>query len=146
MDNSRFTVAIHVLCLLAHSEAGSAVTSDYIAGSVNTNPVVIRRLLRVLREAGVLKSQPGGSGGWELIADARTLTLLQIYRLVTPGSLFAMHPKAPNPRCAIGKNIQASLRGFYRQAETALERELQTITITDVLERTMRASAKKAVK
>ncbi|OQC68483.1 MAG: putative HTH-type transcriptional regulator YwnA [Verrucomicrobia bacterium ADurb.Bin006] len=79
MINSRFTVAIHVLCLLAHSQ-GQALTSEYIAGSVNTNPVVIRRLLAALRRAGLVRlripmksdtdhSHPTGIGeknGWKL--------------------------------------------------------------------------------
>jgi len=63
MVNCRFTVAIHVLCLLAALHP-KPVTSEFIAGSVNTNPVVIRRILAALRRAGLVKSQPGVSGGW----------------------------------------------------------------------------------
>jgi DNA-binding IscR family transcriptional regulator len=68
MVNCRFTVAIHVLCLLA-AQHPQPLTSEFIAGSVNTNPVVIRRLLGSLRRAGLVKSQPGVSGGWELVAN-----------------------------------------------------------------------------
>ncbi len=132
MINSRFTVAIHVLCLLAHSR-GQAVTSEHIAGSVNTNPVVIRRLLAALREAGLVRSQGGTAGGWELVKDPRQTTLLEIYRMVKPGTVFALHNKEPNPRCPIGRNIQQRLRGYYQRVQEAMEKELSQISIAEVL-------------
>lgn len=132
MVNSRFTVAIHVLCLLA-SQKAQPLTSEYIAGSVNTNPVVIRRLLAALRKAGVVKSQGGSAGGWELVRDPGTLTLLEVYRLVDPGKVFALHRQAPNPLCPIGRHIQQGLGEYYERAQKAMERELGGIFIAQVL-------------
>ena len=133
MINCRFTVAIHVLCLLA-TDRMKLLTSEFIAGSVNTNPVVVRRILAVLRNAGLVESQPGVSGGWQIVGEASTITLGHVYRLIQPGSVFAMHNKKPNPRCPVGKNIQRGLRIHYQNAQEALEKELERTTIADVLQ------------
>jgi DNA-binding IscR family transcriptional regulator len=77
--STRFTVALHVLTLLA-STPGEALTSEYIAGSVNTNPVVARRLLGTLRKVGIVSSQPGNGGGWELAKNPAKLTLRDVRR------------------------------------------------------------------
>lgn len=133
MVNCRFTVAIHVLCLLA-AQHPRALTSEFIAGSVNTNPVVIRRILGVLRKAGLVRSQPGVSGGWGLVAKPDKITLGAIYQIMRPGTVFAMHSQQPNLLCPVGRNIQRGLRLHYQKAQAAMEAELDRITITDVLE------------
>ena len=132
MVNSRLTVALHVLCLLAHQPA-RPLTSAYIAGSVNTNPVVIRRILAVLRRAGLVTSRPGVAGGWELAAKPAAITLAHVYRLLVPGPVFAMHHKRPNPRCPVGKGIQRGLLAHYQKAQTALQDTLASLTIADLL-------------
>ena len=132
MVNCRFTVAIHVLCLLA-ARHPQPLTSDFIAGSVNTNPVVIRRLLGLLRRAGLVKSQPGVSGGWELVAKPGTITLGGLYQIVRPGTVFAMHRQQPNVLCPVGRNIQRGLGAHYQKAQAAMEAELDRTTIADVL-------------
>jgi len=132
MVNCRFTVAIHVLCLLA-AQHPQALTSEFIAGSVNTNPVVIRRILAILRKAGWVKSQPGVNGGWELLAKPSTISLADVYRLVRPGTVFALHRKRPNPQCPVGRNIQQGLFGHFQKAQSAMEQALGQSTIADVL-------------
>ena len=132
MVNCRFTVAIHVLCLLA-AQHPHPLTSDFIAGSVNTNPVVIRRLLGLLRRAGLVKSQPGVSGGWELVAKPGNITLGGLYQIVRPGAVFAMHRQQPNVLCPVGRNIQRGLGAHYQKAQAAMEAELDRTTIADVL-------------
>ena len=132
--NSRFTVATHVLTLLAHEAGKDPLTSEYIAGSVNTNPVVIRRLLALLREAGLVSSQGGPGGGWQLTAPARSITLRDVFRAVQTDALFPMHASAPNPRCAVGSTIQAALAGHYDDARLALERQLERTTVADLLQ------------
>ena len=130
--STRFTVALHVLTLLA-SSPGQALTSEYIAGSVNTNPVVVRRLLAALRRVGMVTSQPGNGGGWELAANPETLTLADVRHAVHEGSPFSMHNQPPNPRCPVGKNIQRVLGPVYDQAERAMEDRLSRTTIMSLL-------------
>lgn len=133
MVNCRFTVAIHVLCLLAALHP-KALTSEFIAGSVNTNPVVIRRILAVLRRAGLVKSQPGVNGGWELVVAPSSITLGRLYQIIRPGTVFAMHSQQPNPLCPVGRNIQRGLGSHYQKAQAAMEAELAHSTIADVLQ------------
>jgi Rrf2 family protein len=130
--STRFTVALHVLTLLALS-AGKALTSEYIAGSVNTNPVVVRRLLGTLRKLGIVSSQPGNGGGWELAVAPGKLSLRDIRQALNEGSPFSMHSQTPNPKCPVGKNIQRILSPIYDEAEQAMEARLARTTILSLL-------------
>jgi Rrf2 family protein len=137
--STRFTVALHILTLLA-SSPGEALTSEYIAGSVNTNPVVVRRLLGTLRRAGIVSSQPGNGGGWELATKPGKLTLRDVRRAVNEGSPFSMHSQLPNPRCPVGKNIQQVLGPVYDRAERIMEDNLSHTTILSLLRSVQRRS------
>jgi Rrf2 family protein len=130
--STRFTVTLHILTLLA-SSPGEALTSEYIAGSVNTNPVVVRRLLGALRKVGIVTSQPGNGGGWELARNPEKLTLRDVRRAVNEGSPFSMHNQPPNPRCPVGRNIQEVLGPVYDKAERAMEKKLSQTTISSLL-------------
>ena len=130
--STRFTVALHILTLLA-SNPKQAMTSEYIAGSVNTNPVVVRRLLAVFRKLGIVSSQPGNGGGWELAADPKKLTLRDVRRAVNEGSPFSMHSNPPNPMCPVGRNIQSALLPIYDEAEAVMERQLEQTSIYSLL-------------
>lgn len=131
--SSRFAVAVHVLTLLAQA-GGEPVTSEYIAGSVNTNPSLVRRLLSSLARAGLTTSQLGTGGGALLARPADGITLLDVYRAVDEGELFGMHREQPNPACPVGRNIQAELHGRIDSATQALERDLARTTIAQMLE------------
>ena len=130
--SSRFTVAIHILTLLAHG-GGEQMTSEYIAGSVNTNPVVIRRLLALLRDARLVISQVGVGGGWQLARPPKGITLRDIYRAVEGGTLFPLHSNTPNPRCPVGSTIQSALSGHFEEAQLALEKDLERTTVADLV-------------
>lgn len=135
--NSRFAVAVHVLTLLA-SEDGKPVTSEYIAGSVNTNPSLVRRLLATLSRAGLTTARLGTGGGARLARPADRITLRDVYRAVDEGGIFAMHREGPNPACPIGRTIQGALEEQFAAATAALEAELERTTVADML-RTCRA-------
>lgn len=151
--STRFTIALHVLTLLASGirpkgeaggEGGGAVTSEFIASSVNTNPVVIRRILGLLRKRGWVGSQPGTGGGWRLLQPAEKLTLREVRRAVEEASVFALHSQAPNPKCMVGRNIQAALESVYGAAERAMEEKLAEETVASLLRRVERGSRKTA--
>jgi Rrf2 family protein len=131
--NTRFTVAIHILTLLAYEAGKDSLTSEYIAGSVNTNPVVIRRLLARLRKAKLVRSRGGPGGGWELPLSPRSVSLRDVFAAVQPDELFPMHASTPNPRCPVGSKIQAALGTHYAEAREALERELARTSVADLL-------------
>lgn len=128
--NSRFAVAVHILTLIARSE-GQPVTSEYIAGSVNTNPSLVRRLLSQMTRAGLTTSQMGTGGGALLARPAEQISLRDVYRAVDEGDLFGLHPEQPNPVCPVGRNIQPMLEMRFDAARRALEAELDRTTIAD---------------
>ncbi|GJM80609.1 transcriptional regulator [Paenibacillus sp. HMSSN-139] len=107
--SSRFSVAIHILSLLEINKDGIS-TSEYISGSVNTNPVVIRRIMGMLNKAGLVEVRTGVAGA-KLSRQLDQITLLDVYRavhVVEEDGLFAVHDH-PNPDCPVGKNIQSAI-------------------------------------
>lgn len=132
--NSQFAVAIHVLTILAKS-GSERVKSDYIAGSVNTNPVVIRRLLSNLQDANIVVSQVGASGGTSLVKQPKDIRLAEIYDALPCGEVFALHSKEPKQDCPIGKNMAAFLCGLQKEIDKSIEEKLNQYTLRDVLEK-----------
>lgn len=130
--STRYTVALHLLTLLA-ARPDEALTSEFLADSVNTNPVVVRRLMKTLREVGWVSSRPGTGGGWELTVNPGHLTLAVVRQAMNEGSPFAMHNQQPNPHCPVGRNIQQALGHFYKRAENAMDAELARTTIKSLL-------------
>ena len=108
--------------------------SERMAGSVNTNPVFIRRILGLLNRAKLVSSQPGVGGGWRLLRDPATITLLEVHQAVDEGHLLAMHHSTPNPSCLVGRNIQRTLTLYFGEAERAFEQVLAQQTIAQVLQ------------
>jgi Rrf2 family protein len=131
MQNSRFAVAIHTLVLLA-VKAGKPTSSDYIAGSVGTNPVLIRRLMGDLRAAGIVDSRAGATGGFVLAMPVERIGLDEIYRAVEDAPLFARHENA-NPNCPIGRAVGSLLDRVLGQAESAMVQSLKRTTLADLL-------------
>ncbi|MFE0633303.1 Rrf2 family transcriptional regulator [Streptomyces sp. NPDC058864] len=137
--NSRLTVAVHVLTWMAldRRDDGPAATSERIAGSVNTNPVVIRRCLGELRRAGLVESRRGAGAGWNLVREPESITLLDVYRAVEDGTLFRLHPAAPNAGCPVGHGIGPALQQVYDGLHSGIERQLAATTVADVLRDTL---------
>ncbi len=130
--SSRFAVGVHVLTLLAHEER-RALTSDYIAGSVNTNPVHIRRILGLLLEARLVRTTEGAGGGTALAVSASKITLAQVFRAVEQGGWFALPPHDPNPLCPVGRCVQTILHDHLKGFEAVIEQAMGKVTIADML-------------
>jgi Rrf2 family protein len=131
--NSQFAIGIHILTLLAQNPE-EPLTSEDIAGSVNTHPVFIRRILGMLNKAGLVTSQSGVGGGWRLRRAPKTITLLEVYHAVDENHLLSLHHRSPNSACLVGRNIQSSLEDIFEEAEQALEQVLATRTVAQVLQ------------
>ena len=131
MQNSRFAVAIHTLLMLATNAKGP-VSSDYIAGSVGTNPVLIRRLMGDLRASGLVDSRAGAAGGFVLAQPAERIGLDDIYRAVEADPLFSRHGNA-NPKCPIGRAVGPLLDRVLGQAEGAMLQSLKRTTLGDLI-------------
>lgn len=129
MMNTRLSVAIHILSLIS---TDSTLSSERIASSVNTNPVVIRRISSDLKKAGVLTSKVGVPGS-SLNRDPSDITLFDIYKAVLQEKeLFPVHNN-PNPDCHVGKKIQNSLNITFDSVQLAMENELKNKTLQDVM-------------
>lgn len=133
--SSRFPVAVQMLLILAWCPQELKVTSDLMAFSVNTNPVLIRRIMGYLKKAGLIDVAPG-AGGTALTRDPAEITLLQVYRaveLTAQDRLFGLHENQ-NLRCPIGKRINQILQPHLEEARGAMERSLAGVTIGNLLE------------
>jgi Rrf2 family protein len=131
--STRVAVAVHVLTLLSSLEGDVPASSEFIAGSVNTNPAVIRRMLRLLTRAGLVRTRMGPGGGSTLAVPAERISLRDVYDAVEPDALFRMPDAAPSPMCPVGRHVQAALEGHLRRASEAMARELGRSTIADLL-------------
>ncbi len=127
-------MAVHMLTLIARAGTDN-VKSDYIAGSVNTNPVVIRRVLSQLNQAGLVASQTGALGGTRLARDPAEISLCEIYKAVSCGEVFALHAKSPNQDCPVGRNIEAVLCDLQKEIDHSVGEKLGQYTLADVLEK-----------
>ncbi|MDY4610820.1 MAG: Rrf2 family transcriptional regulator [Sphaerochaetaceae bacterium] len=130
---SRFTVAVHTLLAIHTFGKDYKTTSEFIASSVNVNPVIIRRTLGSLKEAGIVDVK-AGSGGASIIKPLKDITLLDVYKAVdsVEDGLFNFHDN-PNPACPVGKNIHAVLDGHLLDAQAAMERKLRETTFADLV-------------
>ena len=129
--NSRFAVSIHILAYLAYRQ-GAAVPSAEIAASVDTNPVVIRRLLSALGKARLVTAQKGAGGGFALATAARRISLLSVYRAVEPHPGHGLNHFAPNHRCPVGAKIETILAGIFAKAQAGMEAEFARVTLAGV--------------
>lgn len=131
--SSRFTVAVHILSLVK-IEGNQTLTSGYIASSVNTNSVVIRRLISKLKQAHLIETHQG-SGGIQLLKPLTDITLLDVYKaveVVDEGELFQIHEDT-NINCVVGANIQSVLEMILLRAQDAMETVLQNVTMDDIV-------------
>ncbi len=132
--NSRFAVAVHVLTLMAWAE-DEPLKSEQVAESVNTNPVVIRRILCELAQAKLVISQTGSMGGSRLARKPAEITLLDVYQAVESRGVFSLPKHPPSRRCPVGVNIETVLSNVLEEVDYAVDKVLTNITIKDVVAR-----------
>lgn len=137
--SSRFTIAVHILICIETFKEDYKITSDFLASSVNVNPVVIRRLLQQLKKAGIINVKRG-SGGAYIEKPLDEITLLDVYNAVEcidNGNLFHFHEN-PNSRCPVGRNIHSVLDRRLDSIQQAMEREMSSVTLQDIVDDTDR--------
>jgi Rrf2 family protein len=125
-------MAVHVLAVLAYQK-GEPVTSDFLASSVNTHPVVIRRLLRALQNAGLIETRKGARCGSRLALPPERIHLADVYRAVEREEPFILPPKRPNEECPVGQCIESVLGKVFAAAQGALEKELEKTRLGHLL-------------
>ena len=131
--SSRFTVALHIFTCVEVFKDEYKVTSDFLAGSINTNPVIIRKILTQLKSAGLIEVLRG-TGGIIITKPFADITFYDVYEAIEPvenGDLFHFH-ESPNPDCPVGRNIHALLDDELKAIQCAMEDEMKRYTIEDL--------------
>ena len=140
---SRFTIAVHILTAIDYFKDMDRVNSDFLAGSVGVNPVIVRTVISKLREAGILNTQRGSSGA-ELARPLDEITFYDVYKAMDSvdeeEGLFHFHEQ-PNPDCPVGRNIHTAMDGRLASVQAAMEDEMRRISVADVV-----ADTKKEIK
>ncbi len=137
--SSRFTIAIHVLTAIDTFQNDFKVTSDFLSGSINVNPVIIRRVMQQLKGAGLI-SVKRGSGGMAIEKPLSEITMLDIFNAVEPleeGELFHFHEN-PNAACPVGRNIHKGLDDKLSAVQMAMEEQMKKITLEEIIRDTQK--------
>ena len=132
---SKFTAAVHILTCIDIFGGQMRVTSDFLSGSTGVNAVIVRNVLGQLRNAGIVETRQG-SGGAHLAKALDEITLYDIYKAVDciddDEGLFHFHEN-PNVECPVGRNIHKAMDGRLEAAQAALENELKSTTLAQVV-------------
>ncbi|OZI42258.1 transcriptional regulator [Bordetella genomosp. 5] len=129
-SDSRLSRMLHVLLHMARHDA--PYTSEQIAKMLGTNPVVVRRTMAGLRQAGYVRSEKGHGGGWSLACDLARVTLLDVHNAVGGPRIFAIGNEVENPECGVEQVVNAALDDALRQAEALLVERLGRIALADL--------------
>ncbi|MBY4897851.1 Rrf2 family transcriptional regulator [Cupriavidus sp. AU9028] len=125
--DSRLSGILHVLLHMA--EHDGPVTSEVLAKAMDTNPVVIRRIMSGLRQQGYVRSEKGHGGGWSLACDLGSVTLLDIYRALGSPPLLAIGNRTESPGCLVEKAVNNALDTAFRDAQALLLARLGEVTL-----------------
>lgn len=133
MNNLRFATLIHILVLVDQFK-NQIISSDFIAGSINVNPVVVRREIKALKDAGILNSKKGKEGGFFLFKESSEITFGMIYQIIHAGHSFAKQNQT-NPNCPIGLHMNKELDHIFSGVEHTIIDHLNKITLADFSKR-----------
>jgi Rrf2 family protein len=129
--NTQFSIAVHVLAAIAHYE--STFTSAVLAGSVNANPVFVKRVLVKLSKAKLVKTTVGKSGGYDLARSPKSISLFDIYSAVNPPRVFAIHTYPKSKGCVVSSNIKEVMDEVLIGTQKAVENDLKRTTLADIV-------------
>ena len=133
--SSRFTIGLHILTAIDMFQKDYKVTSDFLAGSIRTNPVVVRKILSQLKKAGLIHSSQGVAG-ITMAKPLEEISFYDVYSAIEPvedGDLFRFHDD-PNPDCPVGRNIHELLDGKLREIQSAMEEKMRAMTLKEIME------------
>lgn len=136
--NTQLSVATHILMVLAqapeaHEPKEGLVCSEVIAHSIDTNPVVVRRIVADLVRAGLVASYPGKGGGLALGRPAEEITLLQVHEAVGDAPVVGFKAHAPNPSCPLGAKMAGAVAAVFSEVEQSVRAQLAAITLAAVV-------------
>lgn len=125
--DSRLSAVLHALLHMA--ERGMPLTSDQLAQCLGTHPVVVRRTMGLLREAGLVTAGRGRAGGWRVAVDLSRVTLRQLHEALGEPALFAVGHRSEQPQCLVEQVVNASLDDAFAAAEALLLEKFEAVTL-----------------
>jgi DNA-binding IscR family transcriptional regulator len=128
--DSRLSSVLHALLHMA--EQPGPMTSEALGLCLGTNPVVVRRTMGFLRDAGIVQSERGHAGGWRIQADLHTVTLRQLHEALGEPAMFAIGNRHEAPECLVEQSVNAALEGAFAEAEALLLQRFSDITLADL--------------
>lgn len=128
--DSRLSAVLHALLHMA--EAGGPMTSEALALCMKTHPVVVRRTMGLLRDAGLVAADRGHGGGWRIAADLSRLTLRQLHEALGEPALFAVGNRTEHPDCLVEQAVNAALDGAFADAEALLMQRFESVTLAEL--------------
>ena len=130
MNNTRFATAIHIMTLLAKNSP-EWMTSDWIAGSININAVMVRNELVILKKNGLVESKQGKDGGVRLAKNAEEITIAEIYEAIKNSEVLGKKNQNPNPLCNVGKDINENLEVLFSDTDDLVLQFLKGKNLSD---------------
>ncbi|WP_331371363.1 RrF2 family transcriptional regulator [Sinorhizobium chiapasense] len=128
--DSRLSSVLHALLHMA--EHNGFMTSEALAQCMNTNPVVVRRTMGLLRQAGLVASARGHAGGWTITADLGAVTLRQLHEVLGEPAIFAIGNRNETPDCLVEQSVNAALDAAFADAEALLLERFAHVTLADL--------------
>lgn len=129
-NDTRLSRMLHVLIHVSRHDRPA--TSDTIAEMLNTNPVVVRRTMALLKEKGYVRSEKGHRGGWSLAKPLADITLLDIHKALGSSSLFSIGLSTDHPECLVEQAVNAALTEAFDAAQTLLLKRLESVTLAEL--------------
>ncbi|MGB0133923.1 Rrf2 family transcriptional regulator [Dokdonella sp.] len=128
--DSRLSSVLHALLHMA--EHDGPMTSEAIGQCLGANPVVVRRTMGFLREAGIVSSGRGHAGGWRITRDLSVVTLQQLHEALGEPAIFAIGNRSENPSCLVEQSVNAALETAFAEAEALLLDRFAHVTLADL--------------
>lgn len=128
MISGKFAITTHILTLLSKFP-NDYLSSEYIAGSINLNPVLVRKEISNLKKNHIVESKEGKNGGTRLLKPAAEITLLEIFKMTFDTVNLGYAKNQPNPDCPVGKKINENLDLLYADINGKINAQLSTITL-----------------
>ena len=130
MNNTRFATAIHIMTLLA-KDPQEWLTSDWLAGSINVNPVIVRKELGNLKTYGLIESRQGKDGGVRIGKKPEEVNVAEIYQAIKNSEVLGKKNQNPNPLCSVGKDINKNLNVLFIETDDLVFQFLKNKNLSD---------------
>lgn len=131
MIKTKFSISVHIMTLLAMFE-GEWLTSSHIAGSLNVNPVLVRKELSALKLGGLIESKEGKNGGVRILKNANKIKMADIFNIAKGSdNVLSLLKNTPNPKCVVGKQINEKLKPVMSSIDIAISNELGKMTLEE---------------